>query len=350
MLYLLDMGNKNFNNNKGHNNYQKENYNKNSSKKKYPPKQRVVTTPPSPKLTVDEIIEYCKNDLGISFNLRSEDFVRNFLQKNNYFFRLKQYAETWTERTKSGKYIGLDFGHLIELSTIDMFFRKLMFKMTIDLEHFLKVKIVNDCQNNEKDDGYEVVQAFFEANPFIQRYVEDSRKLSEYTGSDFSRYAYNPAVWNLVEILKFNDFITFYSFYYEYFNKKCEFTAQFESIRRLRNGAAHNVCMLCSFTPLGWFNFDVGVSMELIGKLKTLSSGTITQLMKVPVLNDFAVMLSLYTRLATSKNVRKKTLEELEEFFDGRVLYHKDYFEGCTNIINAYKFAREVLKVYGGDD
>ena len=346
------MGNKNYNNNKGHNNYQKDNHynNKNSPKKKYPPKPRVVTTPPSPKLTVDEIIEYCKNDLGISFNLRSEEYVKSFLQKNNYFFRLKQYAETWTERTKSGKYIGLDFGHLIELSTIDMFFRKIMFKMTSDLEHFLKVKIVNECQNNDKDDGYEVVQAFFNSYPNIKYYVENSKYLSDYTGSDFSRYAYNPAVWNLVEVLQFNDFISFYSFYYEYFNIECEYTAQFKSIKNLRNAAAHNVCILCSFTPVKKFEYDAGLCMELTQKLKTLNSGTITCLMKVPVLNDFAVLISLYSRLATSKNVRKKTLEELKEFFDGRVVYHKEYFEGCTNIINTYKFAREIIEVYGGDE
>ena len=118
----------------------------------------------SQKLTVPEIIEYCKNELGITFNLMDEEKAKEFLKKNNFFFRLKQYCSTCTEQTKSGKYIGLDFGHLVELSTIDMFLRKLLLKMTIDLEHYLKVKLVNECQNNPADDGYEVVEKF--GNPF----------------------------------------------------------------------------------------------------------------------------------------------------------------------------------------
>ena len=116
----------------------------------------------SPKLTVPEIIDYCKNELGITFNLMDEEMAKEFLKKNNFFFRLKQYCSTCPEQTKSGKYVGLDFGHLVELSTIDMFLRKLLLKMTIDLEHYLKVKLVNDCQNNPADNGYEVVEKFLE--------------------------------------------------------------------------------------------------------------------------------------------------------------------------------------------
>ena len=85
-------------------------------------KKELVPTK-SQKLTVPEIIEYCKNELGITFNLMDEEKAKEFLKKNNFFFRLKQYCSTCTEQTKSGKYIGLDFGHLAELSTIDMFLR-----------------------------------------------------------------------------------------------------------------------------------------------------------------------------------------------------------------------------------
>lgn len=121
------------------------------------------------KLNVLEVIEYCKNTMGLAFNLMDEESAAVFLQKNNYFFRLKQYAEICDTRTKNGKYMGLDFGHLVELSTIDMFFRKIIFKLTIDFEHYLKVRLVNDCQNNQKDDGFAVVDAFLAENPTIRR-------------------------------------------------------------------------------------------------------------------------------------------------------------------------------------
>ena len=43
------------------------------------------------KLTVPEIITYCKETFGIAFNLKSEEEASVFLAKHNYFFRLKKF-------------------------------------------------------------------------------------------------------------------------------------------------------------------------------------------------------------------------------------------------------------------
>ncbi|MBR0125219.1 MAG: hypothetical protein IJM03_07720 [Treponema sp.] len=58
----------------------------------------------SPKLTVPQIIEYCKKDLGLTFNLMDEETAAEFLRTHNYFFRLKQYAEVCPNRTKGEVY------------------------------------------------------------------------------------------------------------------------------------------------------------------------------------------------------------------------------------------------------
>lgn len=70
--------------------------------------------------------------------------------------------------------------------------------------------------------------------------------------------------------------------------------------------------------------------------------------MKVPLLNDFAVMLSVYTKLISSPKIKELTLQELKDFFDGRMIYKKQYFENYTEIKNAYNFARKVLDYYSG--
>ena len=301
-----------------------------------------------PKLTVPQIIDYCKNELGITFNIMDEEKAQEFLQKNNYFFRLKQYTEICTDKTKSGKYNGLDFGHLVELSTIDMFLRKHLLKMTIDLEHYLKVNLVNDCQTNPDDDGYGVVKAFFEKEPYIQKTVEKGNNFSCYSGMDIDQCLAYPAVWNVVELLGFHDFTYFYSFYYEYFHLKSEFKSHIDSIRRIRNAAAHNSCILCNFRSIQKFNYDVEINFELLSAGLKIDPGVISSCLKVPLLNDFAVMVSVYTRLLTSPKVKEKTFEEMKDFFDNRMILHKDYFERYTAIKNAYQFAREVLGYYAG--
>lgn len=302
----------------------------------------------SPKLKVPEIINYCKNELGITFNLMDEEKAKEFLEKNNFFFRLKQYCSTCPEQTKSGKYIGLDFGHLVELSTIDMFLRKLLLKMTIDLEHYLKVKLVNDCQNNPADDGYEVVEKFLESHLKLKEDIAKVNKNTSYGGNSFEKYVAAPAVWNFVEMITFADFISFYAFYYEYMRLKCEYTKHFESVRRIRNACAHNVCMLSSFKPVQGFKSDLETNFELLGGNIGIGSGTISYCMKVPLLNDFAVMLSVYTKLISSPKIKEITIQEIKDFFDGRMVYRKQYFENNTDIKNAYQFARKVLDYYSG--
>ena len=311
-------------------------------------KKEVAAITKSPKLKVPEIIKYCKNDLGITFNLIDEAKAKEFLEKNNFFFRLKQYCSTCPEQTKSGKYIGLDFGHLVELSTIDMFLRKILLKMTIDLEHYLKVKLVNDCQNNPADDGYEVVEKFLESHLKLKEDIAKVNKNTSYGESSFEKYTAAPAVWNFVEMVSFADFISFYAFYYDYMRMTCEYTKHFESVRRIRNACAHNVCMLASFKPVQGFKSDLETNFELLGGNIGIGSGTISYCMKVPLLNDFAVMLSVYTKLISSPKIKEITIQEIKDFFDGRMVYRKQYFENNTDIKNAYQFARKVLDYYSG--
>ncbi len=300
----------------------------------------------SQKLTVTEIISYCKETLGITFNLKSEEEAAVFLAKHNYFFRLKQYAD-FGEKTKSGKFTNVDFGHMVELSTIDMFFRKLILKMTIDFEHYLKVKIINDSQNNPADDGYLVVEKFLETHNRIRNSIENLNNTTTfYNRQVFEKYKETPSVWSLVELLAFSDFIDFYAHYYQFFHLKCEYTPHFDSVRRLRNAAAHNACMISNLKSQSWFHPDIETNFELLGANLGIGNGTITTCMKVPVLNDFAVMLSNYSKLISSPRIKEKTFEEIISFFDDRMILHKDYFENISEIKNAYTFARSVLEYY----
>ena len=298
------------------------------------------------KLTVPEIISYCKETLGITFNLKSEEEAAVFLAKHNYFFRLKQYAD-FGEKTKSGKFINVDFGQMVELSTVDMFLRKLILKMTLDFEHYLKVKIINDSQENPADDGYAVVESFLETHNRVRHLIENlNNSLNFYNRQVFEKYKETPSVWSIVEMLGFSDFIDFYAHYYQYFHLKCEYTPHFDSVRRLRNAAAHNTCMISNLKPQNWFKSDIEINFELIGAKLDVGNGVISSCLKVPVLNDFAVMLSNYVKLISSPKIKEKTLEEIQDFFNGRMILHKDYFENVNEIKNAYHFAKAVLDFY----
>ena len=105
-------------------------------------------------------------------------------------------------------------------------------------------------------------------------------------------------------MVSFADFISFYAFYYDYMRMQCEYTKHFESVRRIRNACAHNVCMLASFKSVPGFKSDLETNFELLGGNIGIGNGTISSCMKVPLLNDFAVMLSVYTKLISSPKIK----------------------------------------------
>lgn len=300
------------------------------------------------KLTVPELIAHMRDDKGIIFSLVNETDAAEFLTNRNFYFRIKSYADNFEMKPKTGKYIGLDFGHLQELSTIDMYLRKLLLKMTIDVEHYLKVRIVNDCQKNPEDDGYTVVEKFFTEHPEVRQNMMYWAKSSGYDYDIRQDYLDTPAVWNLVEMIGFFDFTIFFEFYYTYFKLTNSQIKHFSSVRRIRNAAAHNSCMLRSLKPEQNFKFDLDVCMELSGGKCGLTPTEISHNMKIPVLNDFAVMLSVYTQMISSPRIKEMTFKEMKEFFDGRMIHHKDFFEGNSEIKSAYKFSRAVLEYYSG--
>ena len=116
------------------------------------------------KLTIEEQIEDLKKK-GIGFNIIDEGEAKKFLRYNNYYFKLKSYARNYPINPRNGKYVNLEFAYLIELSKLDMYLRKIILGMCLDLEHILKTRMLYDISRNEKEDGYHIVKKYFWAYP-----------------------------------------------------------------------------------------------------------------------------------------------------------------------------------------
>lgn len=116
------------------------------------------------KLTVDEQIQdmTAKN---IQFQLYSLDDAKKFLKYNNYYYKLKSYARNYNINSQTKKYYNLDFAYLVELSKLDMYIRKIILDLSLDVEHYLKVRLMNDLSNNAKENGYNIVKLFLEYHP-----------------------------------------------------------------------------------------------------------------------------------------------------------------------------------------
>lgn len=96
-----------------------------------------------PWLTASEQIDHLKSR-GVHFSLMSEDDARAYLEKNSNYFRLRAYRLGFPkveEGARKGEYANLDFKMLVDLSIVDMLLRYEMLPLTLDVEHFAKVKL-----------------------------------------------------------------------------------------------------------------------------------------------------------------------------------------------------------------
>lgn len=301
------------------------------------------------KLSIEEQIDYMKNNSGIKFNIVNEEEAKEFLKYNNYYFKLKAYAKNYDKYQKGenkGKYINLEFAYLMELSRIDMYFRKFIMKMTLDLEHFLKLQLLRDIMENNNEDGYRIIDELFNRYSYIKENV--NRKGNSSACTDLiSKCDGDFAAWNIVEILTFGDFIKLYEIYYKKYKTENSMERYLWSVKFLRNAAAHNNCLLNSLK----IPYNTGIEPNrqinnLISKIPGINPNSRKKKMQNPVIHDFVVTLYVFQNIIASEKIKKHTMIELENFISDRVLRNKDYFEKNELIKSYYKFIKKTIDYF----
>jgi len=160
------------------------------------------------KLTIKQQIAHMKSK-GITFDIISEEEAEAYLEKNNYYFKIKAYAkmfEKYQNGPKQGQYINLDFAYLKELAILDMHLRHFIIKTSVDLEHTIKVKFLSDFNSSESD-GYEIVEKYFDMYPDVKTKILQKKQTSYCADLINKLESEEYALWNIVEILSFGDFI-----------------------------------------------------------------------------------------------------------------------------------------------
>ena len=114
------------------------------------------------------------------------------------------------------EYVGLDFGHLRDLAAIDHMLRYTLLPMTLDIEHFAKVRLMREVTDRADEDGYSIVADYLESlserNRSIREKEMERLKRDRYSGGMARKYDEEKPVWVLIELLSFGGFINFYLF------------------------------------------------------------------------------------------------------------------------------------------
>ena len=302
------------------------------------------------KLTLDEQINDLKNK-GVKFEIMTEDDARVFLRYNNFYFKLKAYAQNYEQYQKTelkGQYINLEFAYLVELSKLDMHLRKLIVKMCLDIEHFLKVRLMYDVSNNANEDGYNIVNKFLDGHYEIlaSMYRDADKSATADLVHKFQENEDEIPIWKLIETLSFGKFIELYNLYYGTYGGKnyCSFLG---SIKFLRNAAAHNTCLLNSIRrPYKTKINKTKDIMDILSKIKGIPTSYKTK-MQNPVIHDLVVLLFVYNDILNypaNRELRSSGMREVNKLFKETFVRNKIWFTKNNVLKENYEFICLILK------
>lgn len=314
-----------------------------------------------PKASSHQLVQKLKQDLGVSFHYCDEETAEAYMLESNNFLRVASYRKNFA-KDQSGHYIGLDFGCLRELADLDRELRTTLLGLCLDTEHYLKVKLLADIEEDPTTDGYDIVREFLSRNraaitqmemnasgAFTADLLEKYFTVSGHRGEenrpilDFN----DCPAWVLVEVLNLNHLVKFYTYYYESRGRDHLSEEVLGYVRGLRNACAHNNCLLANLEQE-----ERHVPDEITAWL-----GESSRLLTARPLLEMACLLYAYryvgrkTMVKVQKDGRyvkvamtdKEAVRRLCSLLKDRFPIHADWFADQTLLQDAYHLAIRMI-------
>ena len=312
-----------------------------------------------PMMSIDDMIISLKAK-NIKFNYISEDEVKNYLMFNNSYYNVLSYEGNFERYYINGvfvdRYIDLDFAYLKDMSIIDLRVRFLLLDMILDIEHYLKLRILNMMYAIEQEDGYRVVNLYLENDYNNEKRLHSSirkkafnsyhKKMFSDIDMDDDKKLEDIPIWNFLEIVTMGELVDFYDFFTREYDLKIdkEYVHMLRDIVRLRNAAGHNTNVL---TDLGENDKPQRPHMHVIryldkcgirprARYKRLSNSKIRQI---------TYTLYMFNKIVTSEGVKKKINKKINYLFYKRIPKNKDYYKNNDLLKSIYYYFDKIIRI-----
>lgn len=347
--------------------------------------------------STDELVGHMK-DKGIKFDIVSEDEAKAFLENRNYYFKLSAYRTNYPKcgldagKGRAGQYQNLDFAYLQELSSIDKYLRYYVMEMCLDIEHAIKVRLVDSVTKDGEDgteDGYRIVQEYLK-NPdrFAKKKSSGGtskdglnilRNINYHKSGEYCRDLYNKyypyfPVWVFVELISFGDLMRFVAFYDEYskhqhrsgidkaqgkvskddviygdvrkkdLHEDILIPGKFMNvIRDLRNAAAHSNCLINKATEKMSPKRQVDTRIiEFANSLSIAKPQSNSRHLRFNFTYNMMVLLYTYDHYV-GEDAKMTRYKLLSKFLHERVGRHEEYFMSNSSLHEVYIYLRKVV-------
>ncbi|KON40529.1 DNA-binding protein [Lactiplantibacillus plantarum] len=190
--------------------------------------------------STSELIEHMQQK-NIGFNISNITQAKQTLTKINYYYKLSSYRSNFP-KDENGKYIHLEFAYLTDLASIDMQLRDYLMDLSLDIEHSIKVVLLDLISNDSNEDGYTIVTDF--RNEHQAQYDQTLQYWgsSQYLHDFYQKRHEDVSIWVLMETMTFGTLSMFVDFYFSRTEiqqvKKIKNYLRFS--KNIRNACAHS--------------------------------------------------------------------------------------------------------------
>ena len=306
-------------------------------------------------LSFKSLIFYMKFK-GVRFNYIDEFEAMEILKYKNYYFKLNSYVDNYPkqkvryQKQLIERYQTVDFKNLVDLASLDMQLRYIIIKFCLDIEHSIKLNIIRNITKDNNEDGYTIVQSFFDYVKTTSSIKKPYKKMlkylkyDSYRQLDYNKYENNTPIWFLIEYLQFGDLCWFIEFLYNEHNldeyKELSKTIRF--VKNIRNKAAHNTPILNNIVLNNQINGnDKSVIITRFGKSLGIKDKQLNKKLRNYNIHDLLAMFFVYKIVVLSPNMKKHRLEEFKSFMDRAKRNSSIYDE---RFISVYKFFKKILE------
>lgn len=293
------------------------------------------------KLSIQEQINHMKQK-GIVFDIDSEEQVKNYLENNTSYFKLRAYRKNYPQN-KNGIYTNLNFKYLQDIASIDMQFRYVLLKMCLDIEHGIKILIINSITNKNDEDGYLSVREFEYWYPEKYSQILKRSKYNNYCCELYKNYKNNMPIWVFTEMLQFSETCMLYELLQEKLKLK-DYKNNLHEIRKLRNACAHSNCILNNLTSKNKSEHKISKTLQTeLNKIPNLSANSIKNKLCNPIISQIVMLLYLYKVFVKSKEMREHRIGELRELIFERINKNQKTIQSSVPLQSFFEFLQKVV-------
>lgn len=300
-----------------------------------------------PKKNLPELLNSLERR-GVKFNIKNKEESTLVLEELNYYYKVTVYKRNF-KKDEQGKYIDLDFAYLGELASVDMQLRYLLTSFTLDIEHSLKTFLMKKVTENDKTDGYDIIEGFIQStknsiNPLSkEKLFMKANNTSSYQYSLYETHKDCPPIWAVIEIMSFGDLTRLITYYFKRFPDRDvdinSLKGLMMGVKKIRNCSVHNNPFLFDLSrgKLG------SVNQYLHNYTREAKVGEMY--LKCPKVHDVLCVLYMHDKYVKGPGSRHYRLTAFSSLID-RSLSRFHYLNSDNDIIQFFKVLNLMVDKY----